>query len=94
VAHVIAVLYKVTEAGLDPVTCWANEAPVDPPTLPSRLCAPRAGAFEHQDVGTGSGSFDRRDDEVGLVVPRADQRRRDGVDISGFDSGAALMGSA
>jgi DNA-binding PadR family transcriptional regulator len=26
-------LYKITEAGLDAVTRWANEAPVDPPTL-------------------------------------------------------------
>src|SRR3954465_1072380 len=25
-------LYKITEAGLDAVTRWANEAPVDPPT--------------------------------------------------------------
>ncbi|KUI01200.1 PadR family transcriptional regulator [Mycolicibacterium acapulense] len=26
-------LYKITEAGLDAVTRWANEAPVDPPNL-------------------------------------------------------------
>jgi DNA-binding PadR family transcriptional regulator len=26
-------LYKITEAGLDAVTRWANEAPVDPPVL-------------------------------------------------------------
>jgi DNA-binding PadR family transcriptional regulator len=26
-------LYKITEAGLNAVTEWANEAPVDPPTL-------------------------------------------------------------
>jgi DNA-binding PadR family transcriptional regulator len=26
-------LYRITEAGLDAVTRWANEAPVDPPTL-------------------------------------------------------------
>jgi DNA-binding PadR family transcriptional regulator len=26
-------LYKITEAGLDAVTLWANEAPLDPPVL-------------------------------------------------------------
>lgn len=26
-------LYKITDAGLDAVTRWANESPVDPPTL-------------------------------------------------------------
>lgn len=26
-------LYKITEVGMDAVTRWANEAPVDPPTL-------------------------------------------------------------
>jgi hypothetical protein len=26
-------LYKITDEGLDAVTRWANEAPVDPPTL-------------------------------------------------------------
>lgn len=26
-------LYKITEAGLDAVTTWANDAPVDPPSL-------------------------------------------------------------